>query len=183
MYMGPSPEELKRLEEEKEGEEWCADFFLRHPEVKISPEDLRECGPEIAEFQTLVSEFESKHSLEELHSIVDLTPELDALFTYSNDMSDEKIESTVKNFTPEYAIKYREKIAAIKNIVLSPEDAKIYKARIDAKNDLISIDKKINVLKEETDISTEKHKELKAEYARLSRAVENLKNNKVDHER
>jgi hypothetical protein len=44
-----------------------------HPETAIAPEDLRECGPDIAEFEELLALFESTHSLTELHSIIDLT--------------------------------------------------------------------------------------------------------------
>ena len=41
----------------------------------------------------------------------------------------------------------------------------------------------LNALKKETDISTEKHKELKTKYKQLSRAVGKINNNKVDHSR
>jgi len=67
------PEEEKRKQEEKEAE-LLADYLARYPENVILPENLREAGPEIAQFESLVNSFESTHSLAELHSIIDLTP-------------------------------------------------------------------------------------------------------------
>lgn len=75
MYTGPNPDEIKRLKEEQENDELCADYLARHPEPVISPEDLRECGPEIVEFEAMIATFESTHSLVELHSLVDLSIE------------------------------------------------------------------------------------------------------------
>lgn len=74
MNMGLSPEEKKK-QQEKEDDEFLADYFARHPEIIISPEDRREAGSEIAEFENIIALFESKHSLESLHSITDLTPQ------------------------------------------------------------------------------------------------------------
>lgn len=44
-------------------------------EVLETPEAKLECGPEIAKFEEMVVSFEAEHSLEELHAIIDLTPE------------------------------------------------------------------------------------------------------------
>ncbi len=133
LYKEPSAEELKHQEENEQYEQWMKD----HPETIISPEDLRECGPEIAEFEDMVKAFESEHSLLELHLIIDLMPE-----------------------------------EALKHPIREP-----------ARKDLAPIVAKLNILKEETDISSERHKELKGEYMRLSRAVGIINNNKVDHNR
>ena len=46
-----------------------------HPETVIALEDLRECGPEIAEFEEMLVSFELIHSLADLHLIIDLKPE------------------------------------------------------------------------------------------------------------
>jgi len=63
-----------REQQEREDAEQLADYLARHPEPVISKEDLREAGPEIVEFEAMIALFESMHSLEELHSIIDLTP-------------------------------------------------------------------------------------------------------------
>jgi len=50
--------------------QWMKD----HPEAAIAPENLRECEPEIAEFEKMLEAFEIDHPLVELHEIVKLTP-------------------------------------------------------------------------------------------------------------
>ena len=68
----PSAEEQNLSEEQEEQyRQWMKD----HPETVIAPEDLRECGPEIAEFEEMLASFELIHSLAELHLIIDLKPE------------------------------------------------------------------------------------------------------------
>lgn len=119
-------------------------------------EDLREEG---LKFEELLESFESVHSLEELHAIVDLSPELHALFGDDRGMSVEEIELAMKN--------------------LSPEDARAYVARTNAKKDLIPIVAKLTVLIEI--ISPEKYKELKEKYMRLSRAVGMINKGKIRH--
>ncbi|MFA6407813.1 MAG: hypothetical protein WCV80_03880 [Candidatus Paceibacterota bacterium] len=59
-------------EEQKQQEERYAQWMADHPEAKISEENLRECEPEIAKFEELITSFESTYSLEELLSITDL---------------------------------------------------------------------------------------------------------------
>ena len=127
--------EEQNLSEEQEDQyrQWMKD----HPETVVAPEDLRECGPEIAEFEEMLASFELIHSLAELHLIIDL----------------------------------------------KPEDAPKYPLRESAKTALIPIVEKLNILKKETNITPEKHKELKAKYIQLSRAVGMINNNKVDHNR
>lgn len=82
----PKPEE-KKLEQpikepktEKHGlseeqEEQYRQWMKDHSETVIAPEDLRECEPEIAEFEKMLASFELIHSLVELHLIIDLKPE------------------------------------------------------------------------------------------------------------
>lgn len=135
--MGPNLEEINKQRKEQYYAELLADYFERHPETIIAPEDLREAGPEIAQFQNMITLFESTHSLSELNSIIDLTP----------------------SETPEHPIRQPAKVA------------------------LIPINALLNTLKKETNISIEKHKDLKNEYMRLSRAVGMINNNIVDHNR
>jgi len=58
-----------------EEEDQYAQYMLDHPEMITAPEDLIESAQEIAEFEGMIELFESQHSLTELHSIIDLTPE------------------------------------------------------------------------------------------------------------
>lgn len=185
--MGLSPEEKKR-QQEKEDEEFLADYFARHPEVVIAPENRREAEPEIAEFKEMIATFEARHSLVELHNIVDLSPELNTVFEFAKVLSltpEERIASLVLIALkePEYAKKQMEKIAVAKAIVLTPEDKKMYEIRIAAKEDIILISTKLDVIEKETNISKDKHEELKAEYKRLSKAIGIINKNKVDHNR
>ena len=64
-----------------------------------------------------------------------------------------------------------------------PEDASNYPLRESAKIALIPIVAMLNKLKEETNITPEKLKELEAKYRYLSRAVGIINGNKVDHTR
>jgi len=130
---GLSPEEQKEQYEA----ELLADYFARCPEPVIAPEDIREAGPEIAEFEGLIASFESTHSLAELHAITDLTP----------------------------------------------KEAPMHPVREPAKEALVPITDMLNKLKRETNITPEKHEELKSEYRRLSRAVGMINGGKVDHNR
>lgn len=73
-----NPEEKNKLEEEQqmlEGEKMAADFVAHHPEWVETPKMEVLSSPEIVELESMISEFESKHSIEELLSITDLTPE------------------------------------------------------------------------------------------------------------
>lgn len=136
MNMGPSPEEQKR-QQEQEDAEWLVDYLAKHPETEIHTEGLREAGPEIAQFESMIISFESNHSLEELNSIIDL----------------------------------------------SPKEAPQHPTREPARVALIPIVALLNTLEKETNISPEKHEELKSQYKKLSRAVGMINNNKVDHNR
>ena len=71
VYKGPSAEELEQQAQNEQYEAWMSE----HPELSVASEVLIECGPMIVEFEGLISSFEATYSLDELHSIVDLTPE------------------------------------------------------------------------------------------------------------
>ena len=133
IYKGPNAEEQESQEGDDQYEQWIKD----HPETVTAPENKRECGPEIAEFEAMIVSFESTYSLPELLLIIDLTP----------------------NEAPKHPI------------------------REPAKNALIPIVALMNKLEKETDITSEKHKELRAKYMHLSRAVGIINRNKVDHNR
>lgn len=52
----------------------AAEHLKDYPEAIVTPEDRPESGPEIAEFEALVTAFEAEHSIEALMAITDLTP-------------------------------------------------------------------------------------------------------------
>lgn len=64
-------------EQNLSAEQWeqYEQYMKDHPETVIAPENLRECGPEIAGLEELLALFESAYSLAELHLIIDLAPE------------------------------------------------------------------------------------------------------------
>lgn len=64
---------------------------------------------------------------------------------------------------------------------LTPAEAPNHPLREPARQALIPIVTRLNILKEETNISTELHDQLKARYKYLSRAVGFINNNKVRH--
>lgn len=130
-----TPQELLKKQQEQENLEWLAYYLAGNPEPVI--ENLREAGLEIAELETMITSFESAHSLEALHLIIDL----------------------------------------------DPAEASKHPIREPAKLALIPIVAKLNIFKKETNISTEKHNELKEKYMRISRAVGMINGNKVDHNR
>ena len=173
--MGPSPEELKRLQD-AEDVEWLADYNARHPEPVISMA-TREAGTKVAQLEEMIASFESVHPLAELHAIVDLSPDLATLFRYADDLaSPERIANaiaTYKKHNPGYVEVYKKKIAGVQAIVLTPEDARKFNIRMAAKKDLVPIIAAFNTLKNE---------ELKVKCKRLMKAVGSMVNNKVNHE-
>ncbi len=68
----PNPQEPKRSRDQEEADQ-LADYLIRHPNLEPLPPDIVEQAR--TEFDSLVSKFESTHSLAELHLIVDLTPQ------------------------------------------------------------------------------------------------------------
>ena len=70
-----TPEELE-IEEKEKREALCAQYAELIQDCEklwTPPADLRESGPEIAEFESMVLGFEKTYSIADLHSIVDLT--------------------------------------------------------------------------------------------------------------
>lgn len=179
MNAGQNSEEIKK-QQEKEDSEYLADYFARHPESVVSPENLKENAPEIAEFKNMIVSFESIHSLIKLRAIVDLSLDLATLFKYSDDIVSEKLIEdairTYEKYNPGYVEVYKKKIAEVKAIVLVPEDTEKFKIRIAAKKDLAPIVASLNSLKGNKD-----YEKFKTEYMRLARAVGTINNNKVDH--
>lgn len=128
------PEQLQQAEDEERLKYWLEN----HPEIKIAPEDSRECEPEIKEFEEMIDLFEANHSLPELYSIIDLTP----------------------------------------------EEARRHPVREPARAALGPILAKLHILRDETNISTEKYKALEARWKKISNAVGIINSeNKVDHNR
>ena len=50
-------------------------YMADHPEVIVPQENLRDPEKEIAEFNTLIADFEQTHNIAELYAITELTPE------------------------------------------------------------------------------------------------------------
>ena len=62
----PNPQELKRLQDQKEADQ-LAEYLTRHPNLEPLAPNLAEQSR--TEFDSLVASFESKYPLAELHSI------------------------------------------------------------------------------------------------------------------
>lgn len=113
-----------------------AEYFLpRFKEEVILEKEKRDCRQEVVELQNLFNEFESKHPLDELYSIIDLT--------------------------------YK--------------DAPNHPVREPARQYLIPILAKLNILKKETNVTTEEYDELNIRYKRISNAVGFINGDKVRH--
>ncbi|MFA7191700.1 MAG: hypothetical protein WC089_00155 [Candidatus Paceibacterota bacterium] len=89
-----------------------------------------------------------------------------------------EFEGFIINFEKTHSLSELNKI-----IDLNPEDSPNHPLREPARLALIPIVTLISTLKNETDISEEKLKELKSKYMILSRAVGMINKNKVDHNR
>jgi phosphoglycerate-specific signal transduction histidine kinase len=128
--------------------------------------------------EELLATFEEVNSLAELNDITDVSPDLFSLFANADDLFDEEHrEKSIKSFekyNPSYLDTFKEKIAKLRQLVLSPEEQEKLEKRLKAKNDLKSIVALLNTLKKETNISPDVHKELEAKYFRLAEAVGNL---------
>lgn len=88
----------------------------------------------------------------------------------------QELEGLFESFETKHSL---EALNAI--IDLDPKDAPSNPIREPARKDLIPIVAILNALKEETNISTERHDELKVKYLILSKAVGIINNNKVRH--
>lgn len=69
------PEDKSEGQQIEEGKDMSADFVERHPELVETPKEEVSSSPEIVELEGMISDFESKHSVEELFAISDLAPE------------------------------------------------------------------------------------------------------------
>ena len=113
-----------------------AEYYLpRYKEEVILEKEKRDCRQEVVNLQNLFNEFESKHSLDELYNIIDLT--------------------------------YKE--------------APNHPVREPARQDLTPIVTSLNLLKKETNITTEEYDELNVQYKRISNAVGFINGDKVRH--
>ncbi|MDD2758577.1 MAG: hypothetical protein PHD72_04425 [Patescibacteria group bacterium] len=147
----------------KEMLEILACFLKDHPEATAPVETRRDCENEKRELQILFDKFETAHSLEELHAIKNVSPELDNLFSHARHMSAEQIETA---------------LAAI-----APEDAKRYKIRFPAIDDLIPVMTLMNKIEKETNITAPEMAKLKTAFRVLARAVGKINNGVIDHTR
>ena len=50
-------------------------YMADHPQIETSSENLKECGPEVAELEAMIASFEESYNLQELHAIITLRPE------------------------------------------------------------------------------------------------------------
>ena len=113
-----------------------AEYFLPKFKEEVSLEkEKRDCRQEVIKLQNLFDEFESKHPIDELYSIIDLT--------------------------------YK--------------DAPNHPVREPARQDLIPIVDTLNILKKETDITTEEYDKLNTQYKHLSNAVGFINGDQVRH--
>jgi len=182
MNLGPNPKE-QRILQEKEDAELLAAHFAIHQKQLDPPVNLGEAGPEITEFKNMIASFESTHSLDELHSIIEISPELALLFKYADDLaSPQKIEDAIacyKENNPPYVEVYKKKIAEARAITLIPEENRKFKIRMEAKKEIAPIVAKLNIFK-----GNKRYEELRAEYMRLARAIGIIgRDNKIDHNR
>jgi hypothetical protein len=88
----------------------------------------------------------------------------------------EKLEDMFENFEQTHDL-----IALHAVTNLTPEEAPQHPVREPAKQALNPIYKKLQVIKDETNITPEKYAELKVKWKRLSQAVGMINNNIVDH--
>ncbi|MES3032208.1 MAG: hypothetical protein V4699_03125 [Patescibacteria group bacterium] len=181
---GSNPKENKRQLQPGDAER-LADYLARNTKAVVVPEHLRECGPEVAELEAEIVAFRSKHSLEKLNSIIDISPDLAITFEFADDISSEKrIASAVKSFekfNPEYVEVYKKKIADVRAIVLSSGEKEKFEIRMAARRDIVPIMLKLSVLIKETNISPEKHQELKEQCKLLQKAIGGINKGKVNH--
>lgn len=186
MGNGPDAEEKQRLEKIAQEEEEALQNYLAMHAEDFTKNSSSETGPEIAAFETLVASFEAVHSLEELHSIEDISPDLSELFLFAPILADptriEKDIQVYERHNPSYVTTYKEKIARLQAFVPSPEEKRIYEARIAARNDLNNVHKQFERIKNHSSFSAEQREVVIKKYKQLSNAVGIIRNNKVIHD-
>lgn len=70
----PSEQEIKETEEAAQAR-WLAEMLEMCEAENPAPAEIRDSAQEIAELEGMIDAFENTHSLAELQSITDLTPE------------------------------------------------------------------------------------------------------------
>ncbi|MFA6254147.1 MAG: hypothetical protein WC640_02760 [Candidatus Paceibacterota bacterium] len=111
-------------EQEHEDEERRLDWLARHPDPKIASGEALNLVA--AEFRELVASFESRHPLDYLLSISDLSPGLGALWPGDADMTTDQIERAISELVPEDVARYRARTAAKKDLEPITEILKIF---------------------------------------------------------
>lgn len=143
---------------EAEELELLAQYEAMHPDQFPANPELRDPSLEVAKIETLFTEFESKHSLEDLNNIVEISENLRKIFLHGKDMAKEALAYSVYN--------------------LSDEDREKYNLRTTASEDLIQINSLLNSVRK---ISEDEYQRLYSSYKTLSNAVGFINNNKIRH--
>lgn len=159
MSENPNEQNSEAFTPEEELEMYEA-FMAAHPDVILPPEEKREPTEEIAEFQRLVTEFEVEHPPEKLFAITDLRV----------------VEDMRK-------VPLTELEEFLHSANLTEEEVQNNLIREAARKALGPILSKLNILKEETNITPDAYDELYTKYKHFSRAVGIINAGKVDHER
>lgn len=190
MGNGPSLEEKQRLDkiaQDQADEELLQNYLATQPDALDPTKDLKEeAGPLIEDFETLLNSFEATYSLEDLRSIVDISPDLSELFLFTPILADlQRIENdiqTYERYNPSYIPIYKEKIAKLQALILIPEEKRKYELRMAARKDLNDISPVLLAIKNHTTVSAEQLEILTKKFKYLSNAVGTVRNNKVIHD-
>ncbi len=113
--------------------------------------------------------------------MMDAKPELAASPAKLRECSPEEIvefEGLLEEFEAGHSL---EALYALDDLTF--EESHVHAIREPARKALIPINDKLNALRNETTISSEKYAELEGKYNRFARAMGMIRNNKVEHER
>lgn len=152
--------EIKRAEFELDENE-IDNFIKKHPYEDVPMEMRHDYKEGKAEAEELLEKFKQNHSLEALHSISEITPELEAVFGLDLEKDSRRI--------------------ALMSEKLSPEEAEKYKIRTAAKRDYSRIFKALDNLKKKTTIPEEEYDKLNAELKLLMLAIGRVNGDKILH--
>lgn len=181
--------------QEGEYSELVAEHFKRHPEqvvaleIRIVTPEVRECGLEVEKLEGLMSEFEARHPLAELNAIGELSDSLFQVFENAEELENpEKVEASIRCLelnNPGYIPTYREKIAAVRATILTPEDVRRFEIRRAAMKDERVIAGLLEQIRNGTDVSQEKLEELRMKTQVLFKAVGFFKkgDRRIGHDR
>ncbi|MEK7588982.1 MAG: hypothetical protein AAB438_04185 [Patescibacteria group bacterium] len=166
-----SAKELQDIEDQA----YLNDFLAMHPADAPTDQEIRIGKYESVSFESLVEDFESKYPIDELMEIKEISKDLNELFTNAEDLaSPEKIETNIKTYeiqNPPYVEVYKEKIARLKAIILSPEEQRKLDIMVGGKRALAQI----------LDLAdTQEKKDI---YGRLANAVGTISGGVVVHDR